>query len=199
MGMPDVVRRWTREEVLALPDDGKRYELVEGELLVSPSPSWGHQIALAALFRRLDPFLIRNRLGTALLAPADLDLGRGYVVQPDLFVIPEVEVERLDVRFRLPNRPDKADLRVGVVGLPAFDGSRVRIHDPVLAYACPLIRRPLHLPVAPAGRRRQDLHNEGGDPRVGPVEHLLDVDLGDDKEVWLDDVAPAEVEVRRCQ
>ena len=95
MGMPDVVRRWTREEVLALPDDGKRYELVEGELLVSPSPSWGHQIALAALFRRLDPFLIRNRLGTALLAPADLDLGRGYVVQPDLFVIPEVNIKKV--------------------------------------------------------------------------------------------------------
>lgn len=38
MGMPDVVRRWTREEVLALPDNGNRYELIDGELLVTPSP-----------------------------------------------------------------------------------------------------------------------------------------------------------------
>ncbi len=38
MGMPETIRRWTREEVLALPDDGNRYELVDGELLISPSP-----------------------------------------------------------------------------------------------------------------------------------------------------------------
>ena len=92
MGMPDVVRRWTREEVLALPDDGNRYELIDGELLVSPSPRRVHQLALTALFRRLDPFLTRHRLGTILMAPADLDFGRGYVVQPDLFVIPEIDL-----------------------------------------------------------------------------------------------------------
>ncbi len=89
------MRRWTREEVLALPDDGKRYELVDGELLVSPSPSWGHQIALAALFRRVDPFVTRHRLGTTFFLPADLDLGRGHVVQPDLFVVAEVDTRKL--------------------------------------------------------------------------------------------------------
>ena len=95
MGMPDVVRQWTREEVLALPDDGNRYELIDGELLVSPSPTWGHQLALLALFRRLDPFVKRHQLGTTLIAPADLDLGRRYVVQPDLFVVPEVEIRKV--------------------------------------------------------------------------------------------------------
>ena len=95
MGMPDVVRRWTREEVLALPDDGKRYELIDGELLVSPSPSRSHQLALAALYRRLDPYVRRHRLGTTLFAPADLDLARGYVVQPDLFVIPEFDIRKV--------------------------------------------------------------------------------------------------------
>ena len=95
MGMPDLVRRWTREEVLALPDDGNRYELVDGELLVSPSPRMIHQIALRALFLRLDPFVTRHRLGTTLWAPADLDLGRGYVVQPDLFVVSEAGTRKL--------------------------------------------------------------------------------------------------------
>ena len=95
MGMPDVVRQWTREEVLALPDDGNRYELIDGELLVSPSPRRVHQLALTALFRRLDPFLTRHRLGTILMAPADLDFGRGYVVQPDLFVIPEIDPRKV--------------------------------------------------------------------------------------------------------
>ena len=95
MGMPDVVRRWTREEVLALPDDGNRYELIDGELLVSPSPRAVHQIAARALFLRLNPFVTHHRLGTTFFAPADLDLGRGYVVQPDLFVVPEVAIRNL--------------------------------------------------------------------------------------------------------
>jgi len=51
MGMPDLARRWTREEVLALPDDGHRYELIDGELLVTPSPTGRHQRAVWLLFR----------------------------------------------------------------------------------------------------------------------------------------------------
>jgi Uma2 family endonuclease len=39
MPMPDRAKLWTREAVLALPDDGNRYELLDGELLVSPSPT----------------------------------------------------------------------------------------------------------------------------------------------------------------
>lgn len=54
-----------------------------------------HQIALTSLFRRLDPYVTRYRLGTPLFAPADLDLDRGYVVQPDLFVIPEVDTRKV--------------------------------------------------------------------------------------------------------
>jgi len=52
MGMPDVLRSWTREEVLALPDDGNRYELIEGELLVSPSPRYDRTIKRRFFQRR---------------------------------------------------------------------------------------------------------------------------------------------------
>lgn len=87
MGMPNVVRQWTRAEVLALPDDGNRYELVDGELLVSPSPTWLHQQAVLALIRRVDPYVRHHRLGAVGLAPCDLDLHDGQLVQPDLFVV----------------------------------------------------------------------------------------------------------------
>ncbi len=87
MGMPDVVRRWTREEVLALPDDGNRYELIDGELLVSPSPRLIHQAAVTALYDRIHPYVKRHSLGFTLWSPADLEFGRGYVAQPDLFVV----------------------------------------------------------------------------------------------------------------
>ncbi len=86
MGMPDFARTWTRDDVLALPDDGNRYELVDGELLVSPSPRGLHQRAVASLFRSVDPYVRAHRLGAVCFAPADLDLRSGQLVQPDLFV-----------------------------------------------------------------------------------------------------------------
>ena len=42
MGMPDLMRHWTRDEVLALPDDGMRHELFDGELVVTPAPAYRH-------------------------------------------------------------------------------------------------------------------------------------------------------------
>jgi Uma2 family endonuclease len=87
MGMPNTAKRWTREEVLALPDDGNRYELLDGELLVSPSPKAIHQLALAELYKKLYPYVDQHRLGQALFSPADLDFRSGQLLQPDLFVV----------------------------------------------------------------------------------------------------------------
>ncbi len=86
MVMPDVASHWTREQVLALPEDGKRYELVDGELLVSPSPRGRHQRAVIELFRLVDPYVRAHRLGYTMVSPADLDLRSGQLMQPDLFV-----------------------------------------------------------------------------------------------------------------
>ena len=90
MGMANVAKVWTREEVLALPDDGNRYELVDGELLVSPSPRALHQMAVSAWNDRVKPYVRANRLGTVLFSPADLDLRSGQLLQPDLFVLDTV-------------------------------------------------------------------------------------------------------------
>ena len=51
MGMPRAAPEWTAQEVLALPADGNRYEVVDGELLVTPSPAYHHQDAILALVR----------------------------------------------------------------------------------------------------------------------------------------------------
>ena len=88
MPMPDVAKRWTREEVLALPDDGNRYELLDGELLVSPSPTAIHQRAVLALYDRVRPYVREHEVGWTGLAPADLDFQAGQLLQPDLFVAP---------------------------------------------------------------------------------------------------------------
>jgi len=91
MGMPQPMAGWTVAGVLRLPDDGKRYEVVDGELLVSPAPSLPHQRALGALYRRLYPFVETHGLGCVLHSPADIEFDDRTLVQPDLFVAPLIE------------------------------------------------------------------------------------------------------------
>ena len=54
---------WTVERALALPDDGNRHEVLDGELFVTPSPSWGHQAVLDALYARVREHVRAHRLG----------------------------------------------------------------------------------------------------------------------------------------
>ena len=93
MGMPDTTghgtrdaRHWTRDAVLALPDDGQRYELVSGTLVVTPAPRGLHQRAIAELFLRLQEWLGRHPVAHVLFSPADITLGEDEILQPDLFV-----------------------------------------------------------------------------------------------------------------
>jgi Uma2 family endonuclease len=85
MGMPHAAERWTAERVRALPDDGRRYELVSGELVVTPAPAYLHQAAVMALNDRLRPWLRASGIGEVMVSPADLTLGEDEVLQPDLF------------------------------------------------------------------------------------------------------------------
>lgn len=72
----------------ALPDDGRRYEIHDGELSVTPAPSPQHQRCLAKLFRALDTHVRSHGLGEVLFAPLDVILADSAsdttVVQPDL-------------------------------------------------------------------------------------------------------------------
>jgi Uma2 family endonuclease len=88
MAMPAQNAEWTAEMVRALPEDGKRYEVLDGELFVSPAPTYDHQRVVLALVRRLDPYVRTNRLGEVLVSPADIELSSRRYVQPDIFVIP---------------------------------------------------------------------------------------------------------------
>jgi len=87
MGMPDLAR-WTRAEVFDLPDDGNRYELFDGELVVTPSPAWRHQGAISLLIAPLMRYLEDHPLGRLLTSPADLRLDGKQLAQPDIFVLP---------------------------------------------------------------------------------------------------------------
>jgi Uma2 family endonuclease len=89
MSMPAVHTDWTVEMLDALPDDGQRYEIIDGELFVTPAPMNTHQLVVGAFFRRLHDYLRPARLGRALFSPADVrsaDRGRNRV-QPDVFAV----------------------------------------------------------------------------------------------------------------
>lgn len=86
MGMPQPDPTWTAELVRALPDDGRRYELISGELVVTPAPRGVHQQVVLELIRRLDSWLRGSGAGHLLISPADISLGEDEILQPDLFV-----------------------------------------------------------------------------------------------------------------
>jgi Uma2 family endonuclease len=98
MRMPAFARRWTADEVRDLTDEsrpGPRYELIDGELLVTPSPRPVHQIAAVELARRLADYVEAEGLGLTLMPPADLELDPGTIVQPDVFVVPAADAAPL--------------------------------------------------------------------------------------------------------
>jgi Uma2 family endonuclease len=91
MGMAHPIGGWTVADVLALPDDGKRYEVVDGELLVTPAPSVPHQRAITELMRLLLPYIGAQVPGFLFTSPADIELDERTLVQPDIFVAPPVD------------------------------------------------------------------------------------------------------------
>lgn len=81
--------RWTADEVRALPEEpGKRFECVDGELLVSPGPRWAHQHAVLFLSANLYRYCASIGVGAVLMGPGELELDTYTLVQPDIFVMP---------------------------------------------------------------------------------------------------------------
>ena len=103
MHMVAPAKHWTVDAVRALPDDGRRYELIDailhvngvavpdGELdaldpAMTPSPTAPHQHRTFTLARLLADYVDAQRCGVVMLSPADLSLITGSIVQPDIFV-----------------------------------------------------------------------------------------------------------------
>ena len=85
--MPFAPAYHTAEMVRSLPDDGNRYELVHGELLMSPSPRPTHQRVVSRLFLAIGFFCEKHGCGEVMSSPADISWSEDTLVQPDLFVI----------------------------------------------------------------------------------------------------------------
>ena len=110
---------WTYQDYCRLPDDGKRYEVIQGVLYVSPAPTTNHQRAASRLLVRFGQFLQKGELGEVFGAPYDVILPRRLAtpVQPDLIV------------FRTGNLPRE--------GTPNFKG----VPDLIVEVLSPRTRR----------------------------------------------------------
>ncbi len=79
--------RWTYKEYIALLEDGLHYEVMDGVLLVAPSPGPAHQAISGKLFRYLAQYVDDLGTGKVFYAPLDVELTPYRVFQPDLFVL----------------------------------------------------------------------------------------------------------------
>jgi Uma2 family endonuclease len=79
---------WTYEDYSRLPDDGQRYEIIEGVLYVTAAPSFDHQFTVTQLAVHLDNHVTQHQLGIVLVAPFEVHLpGIARPVQPDVLFI----------------------------------------------------------------------------------------------------------------
>ena len=77
----------TYADYVALPDDGRRYEILDGALAVTPAPGRRHQRAVGALFRVLDGHVRGHELGEVYVSPFDVILDDTSIVQPDIVYV----------------------------------------------------------------------------------------------------------------
>jgi Uma2 family endonuclease len=79
--------KYTHADLLAMPDDGKRREIIEGELFVTPSPTSNHQRILFNLTLAFGKFLEVHPYGEVVFAPMDVILSDHDVLEPDLLLV----------------------------------------------------------------------------------------------------------------
>jgi Uma2 family endonuclease len=76
----------TVAEYEAMPEDGHQYQLIHGQLIMSPGASWNHQGIELEIAGELRSYLKKNRLGKVRITPLDVFLGP-HVLQPDILYV----------------------------------------------------------------------------------------------------------------
>lgn len=86
-------KKYTYQDYQRTPDD-KRFELIIGDLIMTPSPVPKHQTISKRIEFMLEEFVVENNLGEVFYAPCDIHLDDDNVVQPDILFISK---ERINI------------------------------------------------------------------------------------------------------
>jgi Uma2 family endonuclease len=97
--------RLTYQDLLRLPDDLLRHELIDGEHYVSPAPAVKHQDIVLNLGRILSIFVRANRLGKVMVGPVDVLFTEHDVVEPDVLFVAAAHGDRVRERY-VASAPD---------------------------------------------------------------------------------------------
>jgi len=101
MAMPLVVPRYTLRDLESFPDDGSRYELLDGVLLVTPAPAPLHQLVAQRISTALADYL-RPADSARVFAPGSVEIEPRVHLEPDVLVVPADELRgrlRVDTRW----------------------------------------------------------------------------------------------------
>lgn len=134
MALPRGIR-FKADDIWDTPDDGKRYEVIDGGLYVTPPPGWGHQRGLSRLHLRVGQYVYDNQLGEVVEAPVGVVLDEENGVEPDLVYVsrarlhlvtergvmgaPDLVVEVLSPRTQARDRGIKMR-RYAAAGVPHY-------------------------------------------------------------------------------
>src|SRR6266704_1957324 len=110
---------WTYDDYAALPEDGRRYEIVNGVLIMAPAPSPGHQGIVGEIFAYLRIHVKLAGLGRVFTGPLDVELGPKNVYQPDVVVVLNAHLDRVAEK-RIIGAPDLV-VEVASPSTAAFD------------------------------------------------------------------------------
>ncbi len=104
--MSTAVRLLTYDDLCQTPDDGKRYEIIGGELYVAPAPNIRHQDLLGYLHGTIWNYLQSHPIGKVVLSPFDVRLSPHDIVEPDLLFIRQDRLNILESGRYATGRPD---------------------------------------------------------------------------------------------
>jgi Uma2 family endonuclease len=152
--------KWIYKDYLSLPDDGQRYEIVNGVLFMAPSPNRWHQKAAGRIFAYLLEYVEDAGLGEVYDAPFDVLLAPDVVVQPDVLVVLNANREKITDKG-IVGAPDLV-VEVTSPGTATYDR-----HTKYVAYAS--ARVPEYWIVDPAGRTVEVLVLEDDEYRTRGV------------------------------
>ena len=110
---------WTYNEYLNLPDDGKRYEIADGVLLLTPSSTGSHQDTIGEVCFYLRSHVKLAGLGLVIKAPFIVELSAKDVFQPDIVVVMNAHLDRVQEK-KVVGAPDVV-VEVSTSGTAAFD------------------------------------------------------------------------------
>ena len=176
---------WTYNEYAKLPDTGDRYEVMDGVLLMSPSPNSAHQNVVTMFGFYLTQYVKLAGLGKVFVAPLDVELARNRVVQPDVVVVLNENLAKI-TKSHIVGAPDLV-VEVASPGTATYDRlSKLKAYEQAEVAEYWLVnpdRRSIELLVLSSGKyesigifQHQNILPSRLVPNIAniPVEHFFD-------------------------